>query len=435
MNNFGLEGVGVISNGNALVQSLFFISSSFITVYGRNYTKSVDKKNIFFSDLKNISLLLFILSFIIALIILLSNVNYAIYYSLIFFASGFVLYGQFYYIIPFSENKTYILPFFDTVRLFLRFIFIILSVYILDISNINTNGVAVLISSIIVSYIYFLCYKKKGKINKDKFVSDITALKNSLWVLTTQFGSYLLSFMDVFVVNILFGYVIGGKYSLILQLSILAKSVALVLIGSYSSYVINMDFKKSKRDIYWIFLSLILLISYAFAFLFVFKIYIFKLWLNINLEGDLLYNFNLINIFMYFLCISNIILPLQNAVGLYKFPAKLTLLSSVLSILILFLLKLTCSIEYIVVFIVIYTILIVKNLLIMNVFCKKINMCFYKNILLLFIFSTFLYFIQINAFEFLISNLNVYFSALITLFLGFLLLLSSLFLVKFKLVQ
>ncbi|MGY0149800.1 hypothetical protein [Edwardsiella tarda] len=337
--HFGYEGVGVISNSNALAQSVFFVGSAFISVYGRDYickSHSLDKENVM-SDLTIILFIVMLASFIIGLVfIFIDNGNYGYYYAITFFSMGFVIFSQRHTLIPFSENKIYITSFFDCLRTLLRnglcIVFIAFSF-----KGINANAIAMLIAAFFILLVMNKLFPIPIKITSGFSFLHSNNIKQAGWVCLNQGGSYLFSFADVFIINLLLGHSVGGVYAVLIQLPVLFKSVTTVVIGSISSYTIHLQKEKdiSVKYVCHRIYKLVFVFSFCFSFLFIFLVFfkydIFHLWLNITLNINDAKMFSLFCIVIMMVSISNLFFPFFTAWGIFSFPAKAISLFSVLS--------------------------------------------------------------------------------------------------------
>ncbi|MDV7070327.1 hypothetical protein R3J21_02055 [Citrobacter werkmanii] len=374
INNFGYDGLGLISNSNALIQSLFFAGGAFTTVYARLYAKAQDIKDreILLIELNKI------LSFLglIALLLSMSLYIYSIskknvvfeYYSLTLFAASIIIICQSFSVFPFAKNKIFINSLVDCCRTFLRNAFCLILFY-LFVDNIYANGWAMIISALLSLLMLSILYKENklfsfGRINFND------NLKNSLWVCLNQGGAYLFSFSDIFLVNFMLGHYIGGVYALLIQIPALLKAVSIVAIGSTSSFIVkfNAKYGSDKKIITKICNQNILFFSFfisnAFIIISSYKELLFSLWVPSGVNDLVLEYFDVVCFIMMLLSITSLINTFLAGWGFFSFPAKVTLCAAVISlVIILFLYNLGVSVSIYIIFGVIYLTLILKNII------------------------------------------------------------------------
>lgn len=373
INNFGYDGLGVISNSNALIQSLFFAGGAFTTVYARLYAKAQDIK-----DREGLLIELNkILSFLglIALLLSISLYIYSIskqnvvfeYYSLTLFAASIIIICQSFSVFPFATNKIFINSVVDCCRTLLRNTFCLIIFY-LFVDNIYANGWAMIISALLTLFILSVLYKENKLFSFGK-IDFNENLKNSLWVCLNQGGAYLFSFSDIFLVNLMLGHYTGGVYALLIQIPALLKAVSIVAIGSTSSFIVkfNAKYGGDKKIIKKICNQNILFFSFfisnAFIIISSYKELLFSIWVPSGVNNLVLECFDVVCFIMMLLSITSLINTFLVGWGFFSFPAKVTLIAAVLSLIIIMLLyNLGVSVSIYMIFGVIYLTLILKNI-------------------------------------------------------------------------
>ncbi|PLV45174.1 hypothetical protein BFX86_22260, partial [Enterobacter hormaechei] len=247
------------------------------------------------------------------------------------------------------------------------------------IKDINANAIAMFVSALIILLLLMFFYPS----NKIFIISKVKLndnMKNSLWVCINQGGAYLFSFADIVMVNVLLGHFFGGVYSLLIQLPLLFKTVGSVAQNSISSFVVKFS-ALSKEDtgtvgnvLFKCFLFYSFFIGAAFVLLAQYKYLVFRTWLGEDANLNILHNFDYICYFMMSVSILSLTNIFLAGWGFFAFPAKITVLFSVMSLSFVVIYSLFFkSITYFMIFTIIYSFLLLKN-----VFCL-IFLCFSKN--------------------------------------------------------
>lgn len=372
---FNYDGLGVISNTNAALQSLFFIGGALTTVYARVYSnkESMSSKALVMTELNNLLSWLSLLSILCGLCIGLYALNKSDtvfwYYSIAFISCAIIIKSQSYTLIPFSKNKIYVNSLIDSGRTIVRNI-ICLAIVIFFIKDISANAIAMFISALIILLLLMFFYpsNKIFSISKVKLNEN---MKNSLWVCINQGGAYLFSFADIVMVNVLLGHFLGGVYSLLIQLPLLFKTVGSVAQNSISSFVVKFsavskeDTRKVGNVLFKCFSFYSFFIGAAFVLLAQYKYLVFRTWLGEDANLNILHDFDYICYFMMSVSILSLTNIFLAGWGFFAFPAKVTVLFSVMSLLSVVIYSLFFkSITYIMIFTIIYSFLLLKN-----VFC------------------------------------------------------------------
>ncbi|WP_407218333.1 hypothetical protein [Enterobacter hormaechei] len=160
---FNYDGLGVISNTNAALQSLFFIGGALTTVYARVYSnkESFCSKAFVMAELNNLlswlSLLSILCGLCIGLYALNKNDTVFWYYSIAFISCAIIIKSQSYTLIPFSKNKIYVNSLIDSGRTIVRNI-ICLGIVMFFIKDINANAIAMFVSALIILLLLMFFY-------------------------------------------------------------------------------------------------------------------------------------------------------------------------------------------------------------------------------------------------------------------------------------
>ncbi|EKF9638647.1 hypothetical protein O1C50_002891 [Vibrio cholerae] len=428
IDSFGYEGLGIISNSNAVIQSLFFVGGAFVTVYARAYTKTTIEKEKahIYSELYRFLLILFFLSvmmsFLSGILSYFNLMKIGVYYSYVFLACGVTILSQTYIIFPFASNKVYVASLLDTLRSLLRIVICVVlasTIYF----DVNSNAIAMLLSACIVFAFSRYIYRRRHPLLTVGF-SFNSRVKESLWVCLNQAGSYAFSFADIILVSSFLGYAASGEYTLLLQIPILAKSACLVLIGSFASYAVYVSKTtgfKLERKIYPVFRVLSLLFSFVFFVFISFSEQFYKIWLGYSLSVEHAEFLEIIVALVSLNIISNIASPFVTAWGIYSAPAKLTCVFALCSfsiLLCIYFLGVGFSLRLI--FCVIYISLFLKNLIQLYLLSRHAGLKFIRMTTNLFIYPIFFSFLYKIMCYFNFSDIYVYVSA-ITVMSGFLL--------------
>lgn len=374
INNFGYEGLGLISNSNALIQSLFFAGGAFTTVYSREYSNAVNniEKSVLLRELNNILTAIFFIAVLLSIVfyifyIFKDNFSYN-YYALVFLASAIIIISQSFNVFPFAANRLYINSVIDCARTLLRNI-LCMALFYLSIDNVLSNGWAMILSAVITLLVLKLVFKE-NKVFYVGRMSNNHNIKNSFWVCINQGGAYIFSFADVFLINLMLGHYIGGSYAVLIQIPVLLKSVAVVAIGSISSFTVKVHqrFEKDRTIIKKIINKVVVFFSFfislAFILVDLYKESFFSIWLPTAVTSSMLKQFNYICIIMMLLSISSLVNIFLVAWGHFIIPAKATVFSAVVSVLVVVLLYFfNYKLSEMIIFSVIYLMLILKNLI------------------------------------------------------------------------
>ncbi|MEN4885618.1 MULTISPECIES: hypothetical protein [Enterobacter] len=371
---FNYEGLGVISNTNAALQSLFFIGGALTTVYSRAYSnnESLCSKSSVMAELNNLLSWLSLLSILccvgIGFYALNKNDTVFWYYSIAFMSCAIIIKSQSYTLIPFSKNKIYVNSLIDSGRTIVRNI-ICLAIVMFFIKDISANAIAMFVSALVILFVLMFFYPS----NKIFIISKVKLndnMKNSLWVCINQGGAYLFSFADIVMVNVLLGHFLGGVYSLLIQLPLLFKTIGSVAQNSISSFVVKFavlskdDTKTVGNVLFKCFLFYSFFIGTAFVLLAQYKYLIFKTWLGEGVNLNILNNFDYICYFMMSVSILSLTNIFLAGWGFFSFPAKMTVLFSVMSLFLVVIYNFFFEdITYIIVFTIIYSFLLLKNII------------------------------------------------------------------------
>ncbi len=370
IDTFGYEGLGIISNSNAVIQSLFFVGGAFVTVYARAYTRATveEEKSYIYSELYSFLSILFFVSVMISIslgiLFYFNLMDTGGYYAYVFLACGVTILSQTYIIFPFASNKVYVASLLDTLRSLLRIVICVVlasTIYI----DVNSNAISMLLSAFIVFALSRFIYSRRHPLLKVGF-SFNSRVRESLWVCLNQAGSYAFSFADIILVSSLLGYAASGEYTLLLQIPILAKSACLVLIGSFASYAVYISKATGfelERKIYPVFRVLSLLFSFAFFVFISFSEPLYKVWLGYSLSPEHAELLGVIVALVSLNVVSNIASPFVTAWGIYSAPAKLTCFFALCSLCVLLFIPFI-GVDYSLrlIFCVIYVSLFLKNL-------------------------------------------------------------------------
>ncbi|YCI82843.1 hypothetical protein M1D83_06625 [Enterobacteriaceae bacterium] len=373
INSFGFHGLGIISNSNAMLQSLFFIGGAFTTVYARLYAKTdqENEKKFLLVELNKLLTFVFLLSMSVSIILLTYSFAYQsetlTYYSIAFAAASVIIKSQSFTLIPFAQNKLYINALIDSLRTLLRnALFLILFIFVCK--NISTNAVAMILSAIIVMFVLIRIYPENNifALGMIKYNANV---KNSIWVCINQGGAYLFSFADIFLINFLLGNYVGGRYALLIQIPVLMKSIASVAQGAISSFIVKLpaiqshDSDHLNKVMNKVFIFYAFFISSAFILLIEYKDLLFYLWLDKQYNPKTTMHFDLICYMFMVLTIISIINIFLAAWGYFEIPAKATMFFSVASVSIVLLDFFFFRIQnFLHVFTIIYGTLVIKNI-------------------------------------------------------------------------
>lgn len=389
ISHFGYDGLGIITNSNSIVQALFFTSGSFISVYSRQYIlSSINEKNDILQELDLILNIISLISFSMFIFLIFysttqdGDIKY-LYYSMIFLASIFIIKSQLYSIIPFSTHKIYISTIFDNSRTIIRNISCIFLVTI-GYNSVLVNGYATIASGIIILFVWSKLYPIKKSLFKKIKISSNENIKNASWVCVNQGGAYIFSFSDIIFINVFLGNYIGGIYALMIQIPILLKSISLVVINGISSISISLiksekiDINKKENVILKLYFLFSFIVSFPFFFLFNFKSQIFDIWIGNSLPFSLESStFFIICALIMTLSITSIVNIFLVACGIFATPAKLTIIFSLISVVLCLTYYFTINkVEFIIIFLFIYTSLLLKNILCMAILSKALTNSF-----------------------------------------------------------
>lgn len=291
-----------------------------------------------------ISILAFVLFFWLGDIInipdeLLNDVKLLFIYVILSFAVSIL--GSVYSVALFSNNRIDLMQIINLLKLIIRAVMIV-ALFVYDGVSLSNVGIATFIASIfsLILYIvffkfYFPCFTFKfGNVNFKK-VKPI--MNTSFWVLVNQFGSIILTRLDLLLVNKLVDAKMMGVYAIFIKFNDILKSMSSIVGTAIAPYINKLHAKNAEVELLEsnvLFIKLTgVILSIPIGMLCVYSEFIIGRWVG--------YEFTYVSQYIPFIVIPSLInlsiTPLfstQLALNKVKFSAVLNVVFGITSIVI-----------------------------------------------------------------------------------------------------